>query len=258
LVAAVTIGVVASIESLLSLEASDKLDPYKRISSTNRELVAQGAGNIFSSLLGGLPVTAVILRSSTNVYAGGKTKTATIFHGALLLVSALFFARYLNLIPLAALAAILIMVGFKLISPKIVREMYRSGPDQFLPFAATVVAIIFTDLLTGVLMGLSIGLFFVLKTNHHDAVSVVNDGNQYLMRLNKDVSFVNKSELKRALRQVPDGSTVLIDGTRAMFIDKDAHDLFKGFQEQAHHRDINVELKNIQRKTLGFLTPNPE
>jgi MFS superfamily sulfate permease-like transporter len=257
-VAGFTIAVVASVESLLSIEASDKLDPYKRITSTNRELVAQGIGNLFSGLLGGLPVTAVILRSSANVYAGAKTKCATIFHGCLLLFCALTFARYLNQIPLAALASILIMVGYKLVSPKLIREMYRAGADQYVPFFVTVFAIIFTDLLTGVLLGLAVGLFLVLKTNHHDAVSLVNEGNEYLMRLNKDASFVNKNELKRTLRKIPDGAAVFIDGAKAMFIDKDAYDLLQDFQEQARFRNIQVTMRYVQRKNLGFLSKNPE
>jgi MFS superfamily sulfate permease-like transporter len=257
-VAAGTIAVVASIESLLSVEASDKIDPYRRITSTNRELVAQGIGNLVSGLLGGLPVTAVILRSSTNVFAGAKTKSATIIHGALLLVCCLALSEYLNRIPLAALAAILIIVGYKLISPTIVREMFRGGADQYIPFVITVIAIMFTDLLTGVLLGLSIGLFLVLKTNHHDAVSIVNEGDEYLMRFNKDLSFVNKSELKRSLRRIPDGATVFIDGAKAMFIDKDAYDLLKDFEEQAKYRGISLTMRYVQRKNLGFLSKNPE
>ena len=252
---AVVIAIVASIESLLSLEAADKLDPYRRITSTNRELKAQGVGNICSGLLGGLPVTAVIVRSSTNIYAGAKTKVSAIAHGLYLLFCALLIPSILNLIPLSCLAAVLILVGYKLVSPKIFKEMYHSGPDQFLPFMLTFLAILFTDLLTGVLLGLALGLLFVLKTNHHDAISVVNDKDEYLMRLNKDVSFVNKAELKKELRQIPDGATLLIDGTRAMFIDKDVYDLLNDFQEQAQHRDIKVELKNVQRKSLGFLNP---
>ena len=248
------IAVVASIESLLSIEAADKLDPYRRITSTNRELMAQGVGNICSGLVGGLPVTAVIVRSSTNIYAGAKTKSSAIFHGAFLTLSALFFPALLNLIPLSCLAAVLIMVGYKLVSPKVIKEMYKSGPDQFLPFIITLAAILFTDLLTGVLLGLALGLLFVLKTNHHDAISVVNDKNEYLMRLNKDVSFVNKAELKKELRRIPDGATLLIDGTRALFIDKDVYDLLNDFEEQAQHRGITVELKNVRQKSLGFLS----
>ena len=252
LVAALTIAIIASIESLLSVEAADKLDPYRRITDTNRELRAQGLGNICSGFIGGLPVTAVIVRSSTNLYAGAKTKLSAIFHGMLLLVCALLIPQVLNLIPLACLAAVLILVGYKLVSPKIVKEMYRAGPDQYLPFFITLIAILCTDLLTGVLLGLVVGLVFVLKTNHHDAVSLTHEGKDYLMRLNKDISFVNKAELKRELRQVPDGASLFIDGSKAMFIDKDIYDMLADFAEQARHRSILVDMRNVDRKSLSI------
>lgn len=255
LVAALTIAIIASIESLLSVEASDKLDPYRRITDTNRELRAQGLGNICSGFIGGLPVTAVIVRSSTNLYAGAKTKLSAIFHGTLLLVCALLIPQVLNLIPLACLAAVLILVGYKLVSPKIVRETFHSGPDQFLPFMITLVAILCTDLLTGVLLGLVVGLVFVLKTNHHDAVTLTHEGKDYLMRLNKNISFVNKAELKRELRQVPDGATLLIDGSKAMFLDKDIYDMLADFAEQARHRSIVIDMRNVDRKSVGIFAP---
>ncbi len=254
LVAAITIAIIASIESILSVEASDKLDPYRRISSINRELRAQGLGNILSGAIGGLPVTSVIVRSSTNIFAGNKTRLSAIFHGFLLFVAVVFFPSILNMIPLSTLAAVLIVVGFKLVSPKIIKDMYKAGTDQFLPFIITLLAILFTDLLTGVLLGLAVGLFFVLKTNHHDAISIVNDKHEFLMRLNKDVSFVNKAEVKRAFRGIPDNAVLLIDGTKAMFIDKDIYDMLNDFQEQARHRNITVELKNVHKKSLKFLS----
>lgn len=249
---ALIIALIASVESLLSIEASDKLDPYHRITSTNRELVAQGIGNSIAGICGGLPMTAVIVRSSTNVYSGAKTKLSAIYHGIMLLIAVLLFPRLMNLIPLASLAAVLIVVGIKLISPKTLKEVFRSGMDQFLPFLVTLMGIVFTDILTGVGIGLCFGLFFVLKTNHHDAISLVSKEKDFLMRLNKDVSFVNKAEVKRALRSIPDGAKLLIDGTKSMFIDRDIYDLISEFQEQAQYREIGVELKNVQLKSLSF------
>ncbi|MGH7181509.1 MAG: SulP family inorganic anion transporter, partial [Nitrospiraceae bacterium] len=170
---ALTLAVVASIESLLSLEAADRIDPYKRISPPSRELWAQGVGNVVSGFLGGVPVTSVVLRTSANVSAGGRTWMAAFIHGILLLVSALLIPQLLNRTPLACLAAILIMVGYKLTKPDVYQSVYRLGMSQFIPFLITVLAIVFTDLLKGVLIGLVCGLFFVLRSNHHDAVTVV-------------------------------------------------------------------------------------
>jgi MFS superfamily sulfate permease-like transporter len=245
-----SIAVVASIESLLSIEASDKLDPYRRITSNNRELIAQGTGNIAAGLLGGLPITAVVVRSSTNVYAGGRTKMSAIAHGVLIALAAAFFPTLLNLIPLASLATILIAVGYKLTPPKLYKRMWRDGATQFGPFIVTVLGIIFTDLLTGVMMGLALGLYFVVKTNHHAAVTIVHDGEDYLLRFNKDISFVNKAELKEALASIPDNSRVLFDGTKSMFIDHDIYDMLKDFNELAGHRGITIRKKNIIRKSL--------
>jgi MFS superfamily sulfate permease-like transporter len=174
---ALTIAIVASLETLLSLEAVDKLDPYRRISDANKELKAQGIGNIISGLLGGLPMTSVIVRSSANVYAGGRTRMAAVVHGLLLLISALFLAPMLNLIPLASLAAILIVVGYKLTRLELYRQMFHSGREQFLPFVATVGAIVFTDLLTGISIGLCVGMFYVIRSNHQLAVTLVNMDN---------------------------------------------------------------------------------
>lgn len=245
-----SIAVVASIESLLSIEASDKLDPYRRITSNNRELIAQGAGNFAAGLLGGLPITAVVVRSSTNVYAGGRTKISAIIHGIFIALAAACFPRLLNLIPLASLATILIAVGYKLTPPKLYKRMWRDGATQFGPFIVTVLGIVFTDLLSGVMMGLALGLYFVVKTNHHDAVTMVNDGDDYLLRFNKDISFVNKAELKEALASIPDNSRVLFDGTKAMFVDHDIYDMLKDFHELADHRGITIRKKNIIRKSL--------
>ncbi|MCU0396321.1 MAG: SulP family inorganic anion transporter, partial [Chitinophagaceae bacterium] len=179
-ISAVTLAVVASLESLLSIEAVDKLDPEKRITPTNRELKAQGIGNMVSGLLGGLPVTSVIVRSSANVNAGARTKLSTIIHGLLLLGSVLFIPGILNLIPKAALAAILILTGYKLAKPALFREYFRKGWDQFLPFVITIVAILLTDLLVGICIGLVAGMVFVLKSNFQSAIFVIKDEHRYL------------------------------------------------------------------------------
>lgn len=248
--AALTIAIVASLESLLSLEATDKLDPYKRISPPNRELIAQGTGNIFSGLLGGLPITAVIVRSSTNIYAGAKTKASAFMHGVFLIFAILFIPYILNQIPLCALAAILLHVGYKLSNAKLYRQMYIAGQDQFLPFIATVLGILFTDLLVGVLIGLSIGLFYVLKLNHHNSVTLVQDGTDCLVRFNKDISFLNKMELKEVLSKIPDNTSVVIDGTKAMYIDRDIYDVLSDFERNCSHRGIKVSFRHTEGKML--------
>jgi len=246
-----TLAIVASIESLLSLEAADRIDPYRRISPPSRELWAQGAGNVVSGFLGGLPVTSVVLRTSANVYAGGRTWMAAFVHGFLLLASALLIPHLLNQIPLACLAAILIMVGYKLTKPDMYQSVYRLGMTQFIPFLVTVMAIVFTDLLKGVLLGLVCGLVFVLRSNHRDAVTVVSRGNACLIRLNKDTTFINKSELRTKLRAIERGADVLIDGTKASYIDRDILEVVEDFRKMADHQDITVELKHIAGKTLG-------
>lgn len=249
-IVALTIAMVGSLETLLSIEAADKLDPFKRISDTNRELKAQGVGNLLSGLLGGLPITAVIVRSSANVYAGGRTRTSTIAHGLLLLFCALFIPHLLNLIPLSSLACILIMVGYKLAHYGLFVKMYQSGRDVFLPFIVTVLAVIFTDLLIGIAIGSIVGLFFVLRANHHSATILVNEGDMYLLKFNKDMSFVNKAELKAVLSHVPNNARLYIDGTRSMFIDHDIYDIINDFQSSAPLRGIQVELKNFHGKKL--------
>lgn len=249
---AITLAIVASLETLLSLEAVDKLDPFRRISPTSRELKAQGMGNVIAGLLGGLPMTAVIVRSSANVYAGGRTRGSAIFHGVLLLICVALIPVLLNKIPLASLAVVLIVVGYKLASIKIFKQMYKSGIEQFIPFIVTVVAIVFTDLLVGILIGCAVGLFFVIKTNHYFAVTLVHDGQYYLMRFNKDMSFVNKSELKEKLLQIPDDTTVLVDATRCRFVDADIYDVVHDFMRSSEYRGITVELKNFESKEIHY------
>ncbi|MBX2922443.1 MAG: SulP family inorganic anion transporter [Chitinophagaceae bacterium] len=240
---AVTLALVASIETLLGIEAVDNLDPQKRISPTNRELKAQGVGNMVSGLLGGLPLTSVIVRSSANVNAGGKTKMATIYHGFFLLVSVAFIPKILGIIPLSALAAILIYTGFKLARPELFKDFYKKGWDQFIPFVATIVIVLLTDLLIGVLAGLAVGLFFSARSNYKTAVFIVNDDNNYLIRLRKDVSILNKRGIKDRLDAMPENSNVLIDATRADFIDNDIIEMIENFSREAYKRNIKVELK---------------
>jgi MFS superfamily sulfate permease-like transporter len=250
-IVAFTIAIIASLESLLSLEAVDKLDPYKRNSPLNQELKAQGFGNLVSGMIGGLPVTAVIVRSSANVAAGAKTKTSTIMHGIFLLFTVMLIPGLLNKIPLASLAAILLMVGYKLIKPSLVVSMYRKGWDQFIPFVITIFAILFSDLLIGIGIGIAVGLMFVLKTNFHKALFSVNDKKNYLIRLNKDVSFLNKAVLRQTFTEIPDGSFVIIDGSRSAFIDQDILETINDFRESAETRQIEIELK----QSIGSSNP---
>lgn len=254
----VTIALVASLETLLSIEAVDKLDPYNRRTPTNRELKAQGIGNLVSGLLGGLPITSVIVRSSANVNAGGKTRLSTMFHGLLLLMSVLFIPGLLNMIPLSALAAILIATGYKLAKPALFREFHQKGWDQLIPFVVTIVAILLTDLLIGILVGMGVSLFFLLRSNFHSAVMIVNDENKYLVRLRKDVSFLNKPIIKEKLEQVPENSFVLIDITRADFIDKDIIDVINEFMHHAGLKNIKVEVKKSAFKSLHQLVIGKE
>jgi MFS superfamily sulfate permease-like transporter len=240
-----TLAIVASLETLLSLEAADRLDPFKRISPPNRELCAQGAGNFISGMIGGLPVTSVVVRTSANVYAGARTWLSSFIHGVLLFGSCMLIPGVLNLTPLCSLAAILLVIGFKLTKPKLYKDMYLSGMEQFLPFIITVVAIVTTDLLTGVIVGLVAGAFFVIRTNHRDAITIVNQERYFLMRFNKDATFVNKSELRTKLRSLPSDSHLILDGTKAMYIDHDIHEVIGDFRQLAPYKNITLETKNL-------------
>lgn len=251
-ITAVTLALVASLETLLSIEAIDDLDPYQRVTNKDRELKAQGVGNLVSGLVGGLPITSVIVRSSANVNAGAQSKLSTIFHGTLLLLCVAFIPVVLNQIPLAALAAILIYTGFKLAKPALFKMYYKKGWDQFLPFVITIIAILLTDLLRGVFIGIGVGLIFVLRSNFRSAVFVVNDSMNYLFRLRKDVSFLNKPIVKSKLEQVPEGSYVLIDASRADFIDRDVVEVIEDFMLHAPLKNIRVELRKSQYREQGF------
>ncbi len=249
-IVAITVALVGSVETLLCIEATDKLDPEKRISDTNRELRAQGVGNLVCGLLGGLPITSVIVRSSANVYAGARTRLSSFVHGAILLVSVALLASVLNRVPLAALASILLVVGYKLSSRKILMEMWAKGWAQFVPFAVTVVAIVFTDLLKGIGIGLLTSVVFVMRTNYHSATTIVSDGANSLLRFGKDMSFVNKAGLKRVLRKIPDETSLIIDGTKAMYIDGDIYETLQEFETGASYRNITVEYHNVFDKQL--------
>ena len=241
-----TIALVASLETLLSIEAVDKLDPKKRISPTDKELKAQGIGNIISGVLGGLPMTSVIVRSSANVHAGGQTKMSAIMHGILLALSVVFIPTIINLIPLSSLAAILIYTGYKLAKIPLFVEHYKKGIDQFIPFIVTIISILLTDLLIGISIGIATGVLFTLRSNFKSSILMVNNESHYLIRLKKDVSFLNKPIIKSTLEKIPANTRILLDASRADFIDQDIIDVIKEFKENAGFKNITLEVeKNI-------------
>jgi MFS superfamily sulfate permease-like transporter len=255
---AITLAVIASLETLLSIEAADKLDPMKRVSPLNHELKAQGIGNIVSGFLGGLPITAVIVRSSANVHAGARTKASAIIHGILLASVVLLIPGVLTKIPLACLAGILLVVGYKLTSPDLYKEMFNKGKDQFLPFIVTVIAILFTDLLTGIFVGILVSVFFVLKTNFKSAIILVNNDNQYLLKFTKDVSFLHKSSLRNALEKVPNNSSLMIDGSKSQFLDADIMEIIEDFTKGAVAKNILVEIKKTNDALNPLFRKNPD
>jgi len=249
-----TLAIVASLETLLSIEASDEMDALKRVTNKERELKAQGIGNMISGLIGGLPITSVIVRSSANINAGAKSKMSTVYHGTLLLLSVAFIPSLLNLIPKAALAAVLIYTGYKLAKPALFVQFYKKGWDQFMPFVLTITAILFTDLLKGVLIGIGVGLFYIIRSNFRKSVFVINDHHNYLFRLRKDVSFLNKPIIKTKLEEVPEDAFVIIDVSRTDFIDKDVMEVIEDFALHAHLKNIKVDLKKSVHKDHGFNT----
>lgn len=249
-IVAATIAVVASIETLLCIEAADKLDPLKRFTDTNRELFAQGAGNILSGLIGGLPMTSVIVRTSANINSGARTKTSAVTHGILLLVAVLTIPLILNKIPLACLAAILLMIGYKLASPKVFKHMWDNGKYQYVPFFATVVAVVFTDLLKGVGIGLVVSVFYILRANlklayffkkeeHHEGETIT-------IKLAQEVSFLNKAAIKQTLNHLPGNSKLIIDASDTFYIDHDVLELIRDFL------NVGSMDKDIQVVLIGF------
>ncbi|MEY4926986.1 MAG: hypothetical protein RI894_1422, partial [Bacteroidota bacterium] len=232
-IVAITLAVVASIETLLCIEAIDKIDPHKRLTSTNRELFAQGAANIVSGLIGGLPITSVIVRSSANVNAGGETRLSAIIHGILLLICAATIPSLLNKIPLASLAAILLLTGYKLANISIFKEMFGRGKYQFVPFIATVLGIVFTDLLVGIGIGVAVSVLAVLRENMKTAYSFktadYQEGKVITIQLAEEVSFLNKVAIRESLDEIPDGSTVVIDASNSKYIDFDVLEILRDF-----------------------------
>jgi carbonic anhydrase len=247
---ALTLALVASIESLLSVEATDKLDPYKRNTPTNKELKAQGIGNFFSGLLGGLPITQVIVRSSANINAGGKTKVSAIVHGALLLISVLAFPQWLNKIPIAALACILLFVGYKLAKVSLFRDMYKLGWEQFIPFIITMVGVVMTDLLKGIAMGMVIAVFYILKKNLKNSYSIKkkmeNEEAVYKIKLSEEMTFLNKGSILNTLHHIKENSKIIIDGSFSKNIDYDVSEAIYDFKNHtAKLKNITVELIDV-------------
>ena len=261
---AITIALVASLETLLSVEAADKLDPLKRVTPTNRELMAQGAGNALSGLIGGLPVTSVVVRSSVNAQSGAQSKASTILHGVVMALAVLLASDLLNAIPKASLAAILIFTGFKLAHPNILRSAVARGRGQWIPFLITVLAILFSDLLVGIAVGLVVAVFFIAYNTFHATYTEVREDNRVLFRLRHNVSFLNKGGIKRALESIPRGSELLIDLSHADYIDPDVEEVILDYCAHAHLRNVRVACKKnpMQSKDFDryseFQTSNPK
>ncbi len=246
-----TIAIVASIETLLCIEAADRMDALKRYTDTNVELKAQGIGNIVSSLLGGLPMTSVVVRTTANNTAGAKSKMSAIIHGVLLLISVLTIPLILNKIPLATLAAVLLLIGYKLANPKTIKHFWeKDRVYQFIPFIATLVAVVFTDLLKGVALGMIISVIFVLKGNMKRAYNFrkeqYQDGDVIHIDLAQEVSFLNKAAIKSTLASIPENSKVVINASDTVYIAHDVLDLIKEFKK------VRAKDENIKVKLVGF------
>ncbi|MFN8264260.1 MAG: SulP family inorganic anion transporter [Chitinophagales bacterium] len=246
----ITIAVVASIETLLCIEAIDKLDPHKRNTPTNRELLAQGTGNMLSGFIGGLPITSVIVRSSANLGAGAKSKQSAIIHGIFLLLSCITIPFLLNKIPLATLAAVLIMTGYKLCKPAVFKHMWQQGKWQFIPFTITVIAVVATDLLKGVAIGMMVSIAYLLRQNIKNAYyfhrTSYKNGDVVKIELSEEVSFLNKASILLTLDHLPENSMVIIDAQKSKFIDHDVLQVIREF------KDIKAKDKNIKVAVNGF------
>jgi SulP family sulfate permease len=248
---ALVLAIVASLETLLCVEATDKLDPYKRITPTNRELKAQGLGNMVSGFIGGLPVTQVIVRSSANIAFGGKTKLSAILHGFFLLISAFTLVNLLNMVPLASLAAILIIVGYKLAKPSLFKQMYSQGWEQFVPFVMTIVGILLTDLLIGIMIGMAFGILFTLHHSYRnsyymkDVVTTDNGHETHHLVLAQEVSFFNKAAIIEALDSFPENAKVIIDCSNSKAIARDVIEIIQNYREGAALKNITVETVNF-------------
>jgi len=260
-ITAFTIALVASLETLLCVEATDKIDPLKRVTPTNRELLAQGIGNIFSGLIGGLPVTQVIVRSSANIQSGGKTKISAIIHGILLLISVILIPNLLNKIPLSVLASILFIVGYKLAKPSLFKEMYLLGWKQFTPFIVTILGIIFTDLLIGISLGLMVGIVVILiksfQNSHFLHMEDVSNGQHKIkMTLAEEVTFFNKGAILKELDSLPHDSYLDLDVTKTRYLDNDIIEILEDFSEKARNRNIHINLiseRGIKENPESFI-----
>lgn len=244
---ALTLAIVASLETLLCVEAADKLDADKRVTPTNRELIAQGFANSVSGLIGGLPVTQVIVRSSANIQAGAKTKAAAFIHGLLLLITVILIPTLLNLIPLASLASILFVVGYKLAKPALFIKMYKTGMYHFIPFIATILGLVFTNLLLGIAIGLVIALVCVLLENYKVAgyYHEEHDDKTIIIRLSEQVSFLNKANILQTLDKIPDHSSVVIDASDSRYIDYDVYEIIINFKAEAKLKGIQLKIINL-------------
>ena len=246
-VVAFTIALVASLETLLCVEATDKLDPYKNVTPTNRELLAQGTGNILSGMIGGLPITQVIVRSSANIQSGGRSKMSAIIHGFFLLISVILIPKLLNMIPLSVLAAILLIVGYKLAKPALFKTMYDLGWKQFLPFIVTVAGIVFTDLLKGIGLGLAVGIVVILIKSYQNSHFLnkegedVDDG-KIKMTLAEEVTFFNKGAILKELDRLPENSFLELDVSKTRYLDNDIIEILEDFSIKAKERNINIKL----------------
>lgn len=248
---ALTIGVLASLETLLCVEAIDKLDKLKRKTPINRELMAQGVGNMVCGLVGAIPMTSVIVRGAANVDAGARTKLSSFTHGLFLLGAVVAIPWAINLIPFASLAAILLMTGFNLTKPKLYRNMFTLGWNQFSPFAITIIVILLTDLLDGVFIGLLISIYFLVRNNFQADYNLKHEHHSetdfYYLKLNSMVTFLNKVKLQNALYKIPPYSVLTVDGSDSRFIDYDVLEMLSEFERQAHEKHIQVVLKNVER-----------
>jgi len=247
---ALIIATIASLETLLSLEAVDKLDPNNQISPTNRELIAQGTGNFLCGLVGGLPITSVIVRSSVNVSSGAKSQLSSILHGVLFLLAIFIFPDILRLIPLSCLAAILIITGYNLFKPQLYKLTFKQGLDQFIPFIITVVIMLFTDLLKGVTVGIIFSIFFILKQNNRAPFKFIKEEIEGRMnvfiKLSQNITFINKGKFIEVFKSIPVGAVVYIDGGRLTFIDKDVLEIIHAFKKSSKIKNIEVHLEEIE------------
>tara|TARA_R110000868_G_scaffold124959_4_gene330144 strand:+ start:77886 stop:79478 length:1593 start_codon:yes stop_codon:yes gene_type:complete len=246
-ITAFTIALVASLETLLCVEATDRLDPDKNVTPTNRELLAQGTGNIISGLIGGLPITQVIVRSSANIQSGGKSKLSAIIHGFLLLISVILIPTLLNMIPLSVLAAILFIVGFKLAKPSLFKKMYALGWKQSIPFFVTVFGIVFTDLLVGIGLGLAVGIVVILLKSYQNShfLHIEDNSNgkhKIKMTLAEEVTFFNKGAILKELDSLPRDTYLELDLLKTRYLDNDIIEILEDFSIKAKERNIDIKL----------------